>query len=182
MDGKEIGESDNEHYGSILHIDNIVITYLRHNVPEGLGQNDIKHRLPVIHADRFCTFELTVVDTHDTAADRLGHVRAGIDRYDDDTDGPDILEGNAEKVGHAVIDEYCLQDHRCASEDFDISPDQYSHQFQEEPFQKILLRTARNRLQNTAEKADNAADQCGNRSQDQRIENAGKIDGAIFTP
>ena len=159
MNRKEIGKADDEHHGSIFDVDDVVVADLRHDIAQRLRQDHIEHRLPVIHADGFGSFKLTLVDAHDAAANRFGHISARVHGNDNDADSPDIFEGNTEEVRQAVKDEHGLQDHRCAAEDLHIGANNDPDNLQEHPLDDIFIGPAGNRLQDAAKEAYHAADQ-----------------------
>ena len=49
------------------------------------GRNHMEHGLPVGHADGHGALGLAGIDGDDAAADRLGHVGAGVDGDDEET-------------------------------------------------------------------------------------------------
>jgi len=91
---KEIGEADDEHDGSILDVDDVVVADLRDDVSESLRKDDTGHRLPVGHADRHGAFGLSGIDGNNSAADGFRHVGSGVDRDHEDGHRPEIRELN----------------------------------------------------------------------------------------
>ena len=134
MRGKEIGEPDDEHHRRILDVDDVVVADLGHDIPKCLRQDNIEHRLPVVHADGFCAFELARVDAHDAAAYRLCHIRACVDRYDKDTDRPYTRKVNVKEVRKTVEDKDGLEDHGRSAEKLDVRADDNTDNPKEYPF------------------------------------------------
>ena len=182
MHSEKIRKPNNKHDRSIFYIDNIVVADLRHDIAERLRQNDMQHRLPVVHAYGFRPFKLTLVDADDPAANRFCHICSGIDRYDNNADCPYIPEGYSEKVRHTVIDKHSLEYHRRTAENFHINPYDDPYHPKNNPFNRIFRGAAWNCLQNTAEKAYHASDKCRCNRQDQRIEHTGQVHRAVFSP
>ena len=182
MHREKVGEPDDEHHRGILHVDDIVVADLGHDVPQRLGQNHIQHRLPVVHADGLGALKLAHVDAHDAAAHGFRHVGARVDGNNDDAHRPDILEGHAEEIRQPVIDEHRLQNHGRSPENLHIHPDNHPDQLQQESLEKMVIRPVGNRLQYPAEKPDHAADQRRRHRQDQRIRDPGQIHRAVFLP
>ena len=105
MDGKEIGKTDDEHDGGILHVDDVVVSDLGHDVPQRLRQDNVQHGLPVVHADGLRSLKLAWVNAHNAAPDRFCHIRAGVDGNHDNAHSPFVAEADAEEIRHAVIND-----------------------------------------------------------------------------
>ena len=161
MDGKEIGKTDDKHDGRILHVDDIVVSDLRHDIPQRLRQNNVQHGLPVVHTDRFCAFKLALVNAHDTAAHRFRHIGTCIDRYHNNADSPDIIEGDIEEIWHAVEYEHCLQNHGRPAEYLHIGADNNPDQSKEHALDNGVFGIDGNGLENTAKETDDASDKRG---------------------
>ena len=54
--------TDNAQHAGILDVDNQVVADLRHDVPEGLGQDDAGHGLHMVHANGLGAVGLSRVD------------------------------------------------------------------------------------------------------------------------
>ena len=130
--GKELRKADDEHNGGVLHVDDIVIADLGQNIADGLRQNDARHGLEMRHADGLRALSLAGVDGNDTAADGLGHIRAGVDRDDQDGRGPDIIETQrvVGEIRQRVENEHGLQHHRRTAENLDVDADDDAEKFQ----------------------------------------------------
>ena len=83
------------------------------DIAQGLGEDDIHHGLYVAHADSFGPLGLAGVNGEDAAADRLGHVGAGIDGDHQKGGGPYVVKahGVVGEVGQAVVEEHSLEHH-----------------------------------------------------------------------
>ena len=150
MNRKEVRKTDDEHYRRVFYINNIVVADLRHDVSQCLGKDDIQHGLPMIHSDRFGTFELSGINTHDSTADGFCHIRSGIDGHNNDTHCPDILEGDTEEIRHPVVNKHSLQDHGSTAKDLHVRANDNPDQLKQYAFDNILIGTAGNCLQYTA--------------------------------
>ena len=136
----------------------------------------------MVHADGLSALKLTHIDAHDAAPDRFGHVGTRIDGNNNDTDRPDILEGNAEEIRQSVIDKHRLQDHRRSPEYLHIDPDDDPDQLQQDTFQDVIIGIIRDRLKDPAEKTDNTSYHRSRHSQYQCVGDTGQIDGTVFRP
>ena len=88
----------------------------------------------MVHADGFCAFKLTGIDTHDSAAYGLCHVRACVDRYNKDTDRPYAGEIDIKEIRKTVEDKDGLQDHGRTAEKFNVCADDNTDNPKEYPF------------------------------------------------
>ena len=167
MHGKEIVEADNEHDRGILDVDDKVVADLRHDVAQSLRQHHAQHGLHMRHADGLRALGLPAIHREDTAAHGLSHVRAGIDGYHQDGHRPDIAELHGVVGEIAIIDEHRLQNHGRAAEYLNIGADNAPQQPQQPALDKGIAVRAGNGLQYAAQKADHAANQRGNYSQQQ---------------
>ena len=180
--GEELRKADDEHDGGILHVDDVVVADLGHDVPQGLGHDDIHHGLEVGHADGLGALRLAGVDGDDAASDGFRHVRAGVDGHDQQGGGKDVVEpqGVVGEVGQAVVNKHGLQHHGRATKDLHINADDDPQQLQKEPLgQGIVLRIG-DGIQDTAQQADEAADQRGQKGQLQRVPDTAHIHGTVF--
>ena len=111
--GEELGEADDKHHRGVLDVDDEVVADLGHDIAQGLGEDDIHHGLYVAHADSLGPLGLAGVNGEDAAADRLGHVGAGIDGDHQKGGGPDVVKahGVVGEVGQAVVEEHSLEHH-----------------------------------------------------------------------
>ena len=131
---------------------------------------DVQHGLQVVHADGPRAFKLARINAHNAAAHGFRHIGAGVDGNDDDTHRPDVLERHAEEVRHG------------SAENFHIDPDDDPDNLQQDPLNNIVLWTAGNRLEDSADEPDDTADQRCDHSQDQRVKNPRQIHGMVFRP
>ncbi len=82
---EEVLQRDNVHERSVLEQDHRLGQHDRHHVAEGLGQHDVAHRLPVVHAHRVGRGRLAPRDRLDPGADDLRVV--GRFHHDEGDDG-----------------------------------------------------------------------------------------------
>ena len=182
--GEELRKADDEHDGGILHVDDVVVADLGHDIAKRLRHDDVHHGLEVGHADGLGTLRLAGIDGDDAAPDGLRHIRAGVDGHDQDGSGPDVVkpQGVVGEVGQAVVDEHGLEYHGRAAEHFYIDADDDPHQLQQKPLgQGIVLRVG-DGIQNAAQKADETANHRGDEGQPQRVPDTAQIHGMIFIP
>ena len=185
MGGKELREGDDEHDGGVLDVDDQVIADLRHDVAQGLRQDDAGHGLHMRHADGFGALGLAGVDGDNAAPDGLGHVGAGVDGHHQNGGHPDAVKphGVVRKIGQAVIEEHRLQHHGGTPEDLHVDPDHCPDQRQKEPLDGRVVLAVGNGVQNAADESDQAADGGGHQCQNQGIADAGQIVGhAVVRP
>ena len=133
------------------------------------------------HADGLGTLSLAGVDGNNAAPDGLGHVGTGVDGNHHDGGYPDVgeLQGIVGKVGQAVVQENSLQHHGGAPEYFHIAPDEDTNQLQQEALGQGIVFGVGNGVQNTADKADEAADGRCHQRQNQGIPDTGDIGGSV---
>ena len=184
MGGKELREGDDEHDGGVLDVDDQVIADLRHDVAQGLRQDDAGHGLHMRHADGFGALGLAGVDGDNAAPDGLGHIGAGIDGDHQNGRHPYAgpLDRIAREVGQAVIDEHGLEHHGRAPEDLHIDPDNHPDQLNEEPFDGRICLGAGDGVEDATYKADDATEKRGHQGQDQGVLNAVEIVVTILFP
>ena len=134
------------------------------------------------HADGLGTLGLAGVDGDDAAADRLGHVSAGVDGNNHQSRHPHIgkLQGIVREVRQAIVDEHRLQHHGGTAEHLYIHPDDDAHQLQQNALGQGVIFRAGNGVEDAAGKADDAADGRGSQRQNQGVLNAGQIGIAVF--
>ena len=184
MLGEELRKADDEHNGGVLHVDDVVVADLGHDVPQGLRHDDVHHGLEMGHANGLGPLGLAGVNGNDAAPDGFRHVRAGIDGHDQKRGGENIVEpeGVIGEVGQAVVNEHGLQHHGGSPEHLYINADDDPQQLQQEPLgQRVLLRI-RNGIQHTAQQSDEAADQCGEEGQLQCIPDTGPVHHLVLAP
>ena len=160
MNREEFSKRNDEHNGRILQVDNEVITDLRKDVTEGLGQNDMKHGLKMSHADGLCTFCLSGIYRNNTTADRFCHICTGVDGNDNNGSKPNTGEAQCiiGEIGKSVVNEHGLQDHRCSTEYFDVNTNNDTYDLQEESLNERILFGVWNCVQNAAQKTDDDTD------------------------
>ena len=136
------------------------------------------------HTDGHGTLGLAGIHGNDAAANRLGHIGAGIDGHNHDGRHPDGAEaqGIVAEVRKTVEQKDRLQHHGGTAEDLDIDPDDHPDQLQNEALYRMVAFRIGNRIQHTADKADEAADQGADQGEDQGVLHAGEIGCAVFTP
>ena len=125
------------------------------------------------------------VNGEDAAANRLGHVGAGVDGHHQNGGHPDAVKphGVVRKIGQAVIEEHRLQHHGGTPEDLHVDPDHCPDQRQKEPLDGRVVLAVGNGVQNAADESDQAADGGGHQCQNQGIADAGQIVGhAVVRP
>ena len=173
---EELGVADNEHDGSILDVDYEVVAYLRDDVAYGLRKNDIEHGLEVVHAYGHCALRLTDVYRHYTAADGLCHICSGVDGDNEICrESRFKVYRTVREVGQGVEDEYRLDYHRRASENFDVDTHYSLDYAEDDPLYDIVFFAARNSLDYSADKADEAAYDCRYNSELYCLERTGQI-------
>ena len=175
-----VGDGDDRQHRGILDVDDEVVADLGHDVAQGLWQDDMQHRLPVVHADSHGTLGLAWVDGDDAAADRLGHVSTGVDGYDEETGRPHA-HFNAEHLQQAVVDENGLHDHGRAAEQLNIAAQHYPQDAQQHPLPGgVTLFIDGDRLQSAHGETDQAAKECADQCQQQGSACAAQIRKAVF--
>ena len=160
MYSEKLSKADDEHDRSILDIDNIVIADLRHNVPQCLRQDHVKHGLKMCHTDGLRAFCLSRINGNNTAPDGLRHVCACINGNHQKRRCP--YTGKADrtvgKIRQSIINENCLQYHRRTAENFYVNSNDSPDQFQKKTFQQRIIFLIRDRLQDTTEEANETSD------------------------
>ena len=136
------------------------------------------------HTDSHCTFGLAWVNGNDSAADRLCHVSARVDRHDYNGRSPNRgkLYRIIGKVWQSVKQEHRLEHHRGSAEDLHIDPYDDPHQFQEDLLERTVVLSAWDRVENAAYKSDQATDQSPHQCEDQRIFDTIEVGGAVLGP
>ena len=177
---EQVGDGDNGQNRRILDVDDEVVANLRDDVAQCLGQNDVDHRLPVVHTDGFCALGLARVNGHDTAADCLGHIRAGVDGHDEEAGLPHT-HLDAENLQKAIVDEHSLHDHGRAAEQLHIAAQEDVQNFQEHALpHRVALLIHRDGLQCADRKADQAAEERADQCQQQGSARAAQVREAVL--
>ena len=129
-------------------------------------------------------FGLAGVDGDNAAADGLGHVRAGIDRNDQDGCGPDVIEaqGIIREIRQGVENEHGLQHHRRAAENLDVDADDDAENFQKDTLGQRIVFGARDGIENAAEQADDTADRGRGQRKAERVEHTVQVHQAVLFP
>ena len=181
---KELGEADDEHDGRIFDVDDIVVADLRHDVAQSLRHDDARHRLHMRHADGLCALGLAGVDGDDAAAHGLGHIRAGVDRDDEDGRRPHARELHSvvRKVRQTVVHKHGLQHHRRPAEDLNVDADEHAQQLQQKALRPRVVFRIRDRIQNAADEADQTADHRRDQRKDQRVLDAVQVHHMVLVP
>ena len=158
VDKEQIGDRDNAQNRRVLDVDDEVVADLRDDVAQRLRQDDVQHRLPVVHADGLRALGLARVDGDNAAADRFGHVRAGVDGHDEEAGLPHA-HLDAEHLQKAVVDEHGLHDHGCAAEQLHIAAQEDVQDIQQHALPHgVTLLVNGDGLQSAHRKADQAAE------------------------
>ena len=136
------------------------------------------------HADSFRSFRLPGINGYNPAADGFRHISSRIDGHDYDGRCPygSEFDGVAGKVRQAVIEEHRLQHHRRAAENLHIDTDNHPDQRKKKALDRVIVFRYRDRIQNPADKPDQAADRRSNQGEDQGVFNAFDIRMPIFCP
>ena len=129
------------------------------------------------HADSLCAFCLARINGNDAPAYRLRHICSGIDGNHYNGSSPDRSEFDCVvgKIRKSVKQEYRLQHHRCSAEYFHIDTDHNSYQLQEKALDRMIVLSVGDRVENTADKADQAANRRSDQGQDQSILNTAEV-------
>lgn len=64
--------------GGLFQENDELVSESRKHVLEGLGHDNVKHRLPVAEAQASSCLKLSVVNGHDTGTEDLSHISAGV--------------------------------------------------------------------------------------------------------
>ena len=184
MEGKEFRKADDEHHGSILHIDNKVVADLGHNVPQSLGQDHMGHGLHMGHADGLGALGLAGVNGNDAAPDGFCHVSAGVNGNDQNGGRPDAAKahGVVRKIRQTVEDKHSLKHHGRAPEYFHIDPNQDPDQLQQEPLPCRIVFGIWDGIEDAAGQANKAADNRGHQSQDQGVLHTVQVHSPVIAP
>ena len=180
VDKEQVGDRDNAQHRGILDVDDEVVADLRDDVAQRLRQNNVQHRLPVVHADGLRTLGLAGVDGHDAAAHGLGHIRAGVDRHDEKACLPHA-HLDAEHLQKAVVDEHGLHDHGCAAEQLHIAAQEDVQDLQQHALPHgVTLLVNGDGLQSAHRKADQAAEKRADQRQQQGRARAAQVREAVL--
>ena len=85
---EQVYNADNRQHRRILNVDNQVIADLRHNIADGLGQDDIFHGLHMGHTDGLGALHLTGIHRNDAAPDGFRHIGSRVNGYHQKRGGP----------------------------------------------------------------------------------------------
>ena len=184
MSGEEVREPDNEHDGSVFHIDNEIVSDLRHNIPECLRENYIDHGLHMCHSNRLGAFRLAGIHRDNASSYRLCHVGSRVDGHDYNRCSPDGSEFYRVicKIGQPIIQEHSLEHHRRAAEYLNVNSDNHTDQRKEKSFHRVVIATIGNCIENSANKPDQAADYRADQCKNQCVFYAAKIGIPVFQP
>ena len=184
MRGEELRKADDEHDGGIFYVDDIVVADLGQDIADGLRQDHACHSLEMRHADGLCALGLAGVDGDNAAADGLGHVRAGVDRDNQDGRGPNVVkpQGVVGEIRQGVENEHGLQHHGRTAEDLDVDADDDAEDLQKNPLGQRVVFGARNGIENAAKQADDTADRGRGQRKAERVEHAVQVHHAVLFP
>ena len=180
VDKEQVGDGNDRQHRGILDVDDKVVADLRHDVAQRLREDDVQHRLPVVHTDCLRALGLAGVNGHNAAAHGFCHIGTRVDGHDEKSGAPHA-HLDAEHLHHAVVDEHRLHDHRCAAEQFHIAAQNNVQQLDQKTLPcGVALLVNGDGLQGADGKADHAAEKRTHQRKQQRRARAAQVAGTVL--